>query len=167
VPFPVVLHVYDVSTSGAVSFVNRGLRRIGGGAYHAGVEVLGQEWSYGGCDAGTGVFSNEPKLCDMHIYRESVEMGDSPLTEGQIVALIEAFEASWPGNEYDLLNHNCQSFAEAFLKELQVPNEFPKWIKRTTRVGASISNGAKSVASGVKSTGAAIGKTLSGLVNKK
>ena len=43
----VVLHIYDVGTDSRLSSLNRVLRPVGTGAFHAAVEVLGKEWSYG------------------------------------------------------------------------------------------------------------------------
>lgn len=44
----VLLHIYDVSGSSAMEQVNQLLRPAGTGLFHAGVEVFGAEWSFGG-----------------------------------------------------------------------------------------------------------------------
>merc|ERR1719201_2433772 len=77
---PVRLHIYDVSGHSAVQGANRFFRAIGTGAYHAGVEVHGQEWSFGCSDGGflgSGIFNCDPKGCGCHEYRESEDMGDT------------------------------------------------------------------------------------------
>merc|ERR1712194_560753 len=77
----VTLHLYNVTTEKAVKKINNVIVQIPGvgksGAFHAAVEIYGQEWSYGGTDVEmSGIFSGEPTKCDMHEYREAVEMGE-------------------------------------------------------------------------------------------
>ena len=65
---PVLLHIYDVSQDEKVQKLNRVLAHAYsplklGGVFHAGVEVLGLEWSYGCSENATvpGISCNEPK----------------------------------------------------------------------------------------------------------
>ena len=67
----IVLNVYNINQTGA-GF----LRAIGMGAYHSGVEINGQEWTY----SESGVFyhkSKEPPTPDTETFsfKESIEMG--------------------------------------------------------------------------------------------
>ena len=41
-----------------------------GGVFHGGVEVHGEEWSYGFCDRGSGVYCCRPKANSMYTLRE-------------------------------------------------------------------------------------------------
>ena len=50
---PVTLNIYDVSGHPILKNANKLFRAVGAGAYHAAVEINGEEWSYGGCDEGT------------------------------------------------------------------------------------------------------------------
>lgn len=44
----------------------------------------GWEWSYGyNDDDMTGVFSGLPKACDMHSYRESIDLGYTTISRYQ------------------------------------------------------------------------------------
>ncbi|CAK0889940.1 unnamed protein product [Prorocentrum cordatum] len=137
-PAPVTLHIYDVGDQKAVSKVNQLLKPIGTGAFHGAVEVYGrEEWSYGYIDEGTGVFSNAPKGCPMHTYRESVSMGETALSEEEVAKLIEEMKGAWPGVDYDLLRCNCCNFSDAFCVKLGVGN-VPKWVTNLAGAGATL-----------------------------
>jgi len=138
----VQLHVYDVSGAGddavpyvaTVNSIGRNMLGIGG-VFHGGVEVFGKEWSFGFAHSGTGVYCCDPKANQMYTYRESVLLGVTSLSQRQVDALIARLKQEWPGAEYDLLEHNCNSFCEAFAKELGVDPP-PGWVNRLAR-GAS------------------------------
>jgi hypothetical protein len=55
-----------------------------GGVFHGAVEVNGKEWSYGYCDAGSGVYACLPKLNPQYTYRESIPMGVTALSLAQV-----------------------------------------------------------------------------------
>ena len=64
----VLLHVYDVAktesenTNYAVTQLNAFGKWTGlGGIFHGGVEVYSKEWSFGFCEAGTGVYACMPR----------------------------------------------------------------------------------------------------------
>mmetsp|Transcript_144776 Transcript_144776/g.361041 ORF Transcript_144776/g.361041 Transcript_144776/m.361041 type:complete len:269 (-) Transcript_144776:149-955(-) len=137
----VVLHIYDVSGAPAIKAVNEALRAVGTGAFHAAVEVYGQEWSYGYLERGTGVFACPPKGCSAHSYRESLPMGRTPLSLQQFDQLIAQLSQQWPGRDYDLLRHNCCHFSEELCKHLQVPQPFPSWVKNLAGAGATVNHG--------------------------
>jgi hypothetical protein len=139
--FPVRLHVYDVTTNKAVGILNKGLRKVGAGAYHAAVEVHGQEWSFGLLDGpGCGIFDDEPMRCEMHAYRESVDMGTTALSANEFAALIERMSPDWPGSSYSLTGRNCCTFSNALCLELGV-GEIPAWVHRAARAGDKIVTG--------------------------
>merc|ERR1719387_178411 len=103
-PEPVALHIYDLGPSTAK--MNAFFYAVGSGAFHAGVEVYGTEWSFG-CYTdgpfGTGIFCVPPKGCEAHMYRESVPMGKTPMTKKEVKALLSRLCREWPGCNYDLL----------------------------------------------------------------
>merc|ERR1719416_208386 len=78
------LHVYDLGhLSGQLNeYVLRGVNL---GAFHCGVEVLGEEWSFQGFhDAWddptlTGMVRNDPRQHPEFIYRESINMGKTEI----------------------------------------------------------------------------------------
>ncbi|KAL0798423.1 hypothetical protein Bca101_053598 [Brassica carinata] len=74
----VVVHIYDVTNSGSektnntILQINRFFKDgIGlGGIFHSAIQVYGdEEWSYGYCEQGTGVFSCPSTKNPMYTYR--------------------------------------------------------------------------------------------------
>mmetsp|Transcript_45723 Transcript_45723/g.130519 ORF Transcript_45723/g.130519 Transcript_45723/m.130519 type:complete len:244 (-) Transcript_45723:236-967(-) len=139
VPVPVTVHIYDMGTDPEVQALNRVLRVLGAGAFHCGVEVYGREWSFRGKreGSGTGVFNCRPRSCEGHSYLESQYMGRSTLSEAEVRKLIDALEAEWPGEGYDLLKRNCCHFVDALCKCLGV-GSIPEWITNLAGTGACI-----------------------------
>jgi len=154
----VLLNIYDLGVRRSVRGMNSALRSFGAGAYHAGVEVHGVEWSYGAgleltyldgsivtdpadiaasgfVDSSSGIFACEPRRCEVHKYRESIVMGETDLTATAVEELLERSFEDWAANGYDLTRHNCCSFAEAFCEELGV-GSLPPWVARLARTAA-------------------------------
>lgn len=80
---PVMLHIYDVVDDTKLERLNDVLHFFGAGAYHAGVEVHGIEWSFGGFPPDSGAAPDQPGIgcyppreCSFGKYRESVLVGD-------------------------------------------------------------------------------------------
>jgi len=140
-PTEVVLHIYDVGGAPAVKAVNEALRVVGTGAFHGAVEVYGKEWSYGYCEEASGVFVCEPKGCTQHRYRESIPMGTTAMSEQEVEQLVGQLRREWPGDEYDLLTHNCCHYSEEMCKRLQVSEPFPLWVKNLAAAGATLNRG--------------------------
>lgn len=136
---PVTLHVYDLG---------RGQLKAAGthwaGAFHAAVEVNGKEWSFGAAEKGTGVFSNAPRKCTMHTYKESIPMGDTALDAAAIDSLLVDLGKEWSGSSYDLLHKNCCHFADHFCVSLGVGGT-PPWLNRAANAGAGLVDGAESL----------------------
>jgi len=84
------------------------------------VQVEGDEWSYGYCPRGTGVFACAPKENPMYSYRESVVLGVTTKEAKEVKEIINKLKKEWPGTKYDLLKANCNHFCEELCKELQV-----------------------------------------------
>merc|ERR1719382_1361532 len=107
--------------------MNKVLGAVGTGAFHAGVEVCGREWSFGATDDGdTGVFSCRPRGCDAHSYLKALPMGSTAMSERQVYAVIDRLAAEWQGEDYDLLRCNCCHFSDKLLRELGVGGA-PRW----------------------------------------
>eukprot|EP00931_Biecheleriopsis_adriatica_P120606 TRINITY_DN95732_c0_g1_i1.p1 TRINITY_DN95732_c0_g1~~TRINITY_DN95732_c0_g1_i1.p1 ORF type:complete len:246 (-),score=30.93 TRINITY_DN95732_c0_g1_i1:64-801(-) len=123
------VHVYDIDT--VTAKMNRAmLRDWGVGAFHAGVEVLGDEWFFHfGNHSDSGVVWMEPRGHQVHIYSESVCLGESALSEDEIREVIADFMEMWPANTYHPVKRNCIDFAEALIEALQCPQAFPAWIR--------------------------------------
>jgi len=109
-----------------------------GGAFHAGVEVGGLEWSfaYNPQFLKPGVQSVKPQ-CDMqHNFRQTVQMGCTTLSASEIRSLISDLIEEYPGTSYSLLTRNCCHFADHFCQRLGV-GPIPDWVYRMARIGAS------------------------------
>jgi hypothetical protein len=134
----VTLHIYDVVSHALVRNVNCICRALGTGAFHTGVEVYRQEWSYGFSDQRrSGVFCCTPKSCNVHTYREAVEMGQTTLSPGEVKTLLEEMSRAWPGQEYDLLRRNCCHFTDELCRRLGT-GPLPYWVTNLASAGASL-----------------------------
>merc|ERR1712183_570514 len=133
--------------------VLRGLNSIlgssGSGAFHVGVEVYGREWTYG-CEGGggkavqyprynvlSGISVCPPRNCGLHLYRESLPMGPTRISEGDLHHKLCKMSLYWKAGNYDLTRNNCLNFADTLLKELGVPG-LPPWVARLARAVAPI-----------------------------
>lgn len=125
------LHIYEVAElSGGVHSL---LTTFGTGAFHAGVEVYGKEWSF--CadplpSSGTGLdVLSVPTKHPTHQYQETVFLGETSLSPAEVKALIQELESQWLAVDYNALRRNCVTFAETFCNRLHVD-------KPPARVGA-------------------------------
>eukprot|EP00435_Cladocopium_sp_Y103_P023326 s3472_g5.t1 len=73
----------------------------------------------------------------VHIYRQSVNMGPTSMSEIDVNKIIEAMKPFWLAHEYDLLQHNCCSFADAFSQEL-TQRPLPPWVNRLPRLLSNV-----------------------------
>eukprot|EP00927_Polykrikos_kofoidii_P001363 TRINITY_DN10498_c0_g1_i1.p1 TRINITY_DN10498_c0_g1~~TRINITY_DN10498_c0_g1_i1.p1 ORF type:complete len:278 (-),score=49.48 TRINITY_DN10498_c0_g1_i1:76-909(-) len=131
------LHIYDLDA--VTSRLNdMWLRSANLGAFHCGVEVLGEEWffAWGETDQ-SGVIWTRPRNHSVHIYSQSIRMGTSPLSESEIKLVLYNASLQWRANTYHPINRNCVTFAEALLKELQVDEPFPAWVRGAADAGKS------------------------------
>lgn len=134
----VMLHVYDVGNTNFIRRANKVFRRLGTGAFHAGVEIFGVEYSFGYTDYGTGVFGVPPGGNIGHHYREALEMGETECSMHEVADILQDMADRWKGPEYDLLNHNCVYFCRDLLDELDV-TPMPTWVVNLAGAGATVS----------------------------
>jgi len=150
-PAKVTLHIYNAGTSGLVKGLNSVLRPLGTGAFHCGVEVYDLEWSYSDTSffsddpEATGVFFSWPRKCEGHSYSESISLGSTLVSESAVMKLIESFEQTWKGEEYDILEHNCCHFCKELCKMLGV-ERIPPWVMNLAGAGATLSTGVNDLA---------------------
>ncbi|KAG1362382.1 deubiquitinase DESI2 [Cocos nucifera] len=139
----VILHVYDVTnsesekTNNTILQINRVFKdRIGlGGIFHSAVQVYGEEeWSFGFCENGTGVFGCPPGKNPMYKYREHILLGETNCSILKVSHILRELSREWPGDSYDLLSKNCNHFCDAFCERLGVP-KLPGWVNRFANVG--------------------------------
>lgn len=144
---PVTLHIYDVPRDSTGQRINGVFRVLGTGAFHAGVEIFGQEWSFGSSERadGTGVFVCAPGGCEAHTYREAVPMGHTPLTEQEVRSLIDELSAEWGAEGYDLLRHNCCHFSDELCDRLGV-GRVPGWVRTLAGIGRVLDDGRHTIA---------------------
>ncbi|KAF3780022.1 DeSI-like protein [Nymphaea thermarum] len=139
----VILHVYDVTnsanakTNNTILQINRIFKDgIGlGGIFHSAVQVYGkEEWSFGFCEHGSGVFSCPPCRNPMYTYRESIVLGETNLSISEVKRTLKELSQEWPGYSYDLLSRNCNHFCDQFCEKLGVP-KLPAWVNRFANAG--------------------------------
>lgn len=136
-PTPVTLHVYDLGDG--LQVLNRVLAPFGTGAFHCGVEVHGEEWSFRGSGPSRhgGVFSSAPSRCDGHAYSESIYMGDTILSQDEVLRLIKLLRKDWPGLSYNLIRRNCCHFSDLLCMNLGC-GSIPTRIKSLAATGAAL-----------------------------
>ncbi|XP_008807844.2 deubiquitinase DESI2-like [Phoenix dactylifera] len=139
----VILHVYDVTnsesekTNNTILQINRIFKdRVGlGGIFHSAIQVYGEEeWSFGFCENGSGVFSCPPGKNPMYTYREHILLGGTNCSILKVKQILRELSQEWPGDSYDLLSKNCNHFCDAFCERLGVP-KLPGWVNRFANVG--------------------------------
>lgn len=133
----VYLNIYDLNDEWLQSNqISADILNIGG-AFHAGVEVHGKEWSFGQ----DGIDCQEPRTHDVHVYRMSIAMGRTSQAEAEVVRFMDlAMRSQWHGCDYDMLERNCCSFAEVVCMHL-VGRNLPGWVTRFPRLACTASQG--------------------------
>ena len=109
----VKLHIYDLP--GLALGLNTCLKGILG-IYHTGVEVHGREWSF----SSNGIVECCPGGCAYPLYRESVTLGTTSLSEDEVKMLLHRFDSAWVAAEYHCIRRNCSDFSEALCVALGV-----------------------------------------------
>ncbi|CAK9058733.1 unnamed protein product [Durusdinium trenchii] len=126
------LHVYDLN---GTEVANNTLHPLGLGLFHAGLEVYGVEWSFGGCPLPpgalpyTGVSPMRPRSCPCATYRESVSLGPIPISAQEVWQILVKLAARWLSHEYHPLKRNCLDFCSEFSRALRL-QEVPGWLGR-------------------------------------
>lgn len=139
----VLLHIYDVTNSGSdktnntIVQINKIFKDgIGlGGIFHSAVQVYGDdEWSFGFCEQGTGVFSCPSGKNPMYTYRECIVLGKTNFSIFKVNQILRELSREWPGSSYDLLSKNCNHFCDELCERLGVP-KLPGWVNRFAHAG--------------------------------
>ncbi|OAY48350.1 uncharacterized protein LOC110618185 [Manihot esculenta] len=139
----VILHIYDVTNSGSEK-TNNTIMQINkifkdgigfGGIFHSAVQVYGDdEWSFGFCEHGTGVFNCPSGKNPMYTYRESIVLGTTNFSIFKVNQILRELSREWLGSSYDLLSKNCNHFCDEFCERLGVP-KLPGWVNRFANAG--------------------------------
>jgi len=137
---PVFLNVFDLAS--ALSIPNAVLCNTlctTLGAFHAAVEVYNEEWSFYRTPnpSSCGVCKSlRPRQHPVHVYRQSLNLGQTTLKDWEVRYLIRGKLASkWPGGRYDLLNRNCIHFCDELLLSLGV-RPVPTWVRNLHETGS-------------------------------
>lgn len=86
------------------------------------LQVYGDdEWSFGFCEQGTGVFSCPITKNPMYTYREKIVLGQTNLSNSKVNQILRELSREWPGFSYDLLSRNCNHFCDELCERLDVP----------------------------------------------
>lgn len=137
----VFLNVYDLApaTSGLNSLLCNTMVKTFG-AFHAAIEVYGTEWGFyrqpepevcGVCR------SRRPRHHPVHVYRQSVNLGQTELTEAETIRIMKTEIAkAWPGGRYDLIHCNCIHFCDELSKRLGA-RAVPSWVRSLHETGAA------------------------------
>ena len=131
------MSIYDLGGSSTNVILNRFLSV--GGIYHVGIEVAGIEWSYGYCEAGSGVFAVEPTKCKLGPFSEQVELGDTRLRADEIIRVLHRLRLEWVGPDYNVINRNCVFFCITFLRELNPNLSLPEYTRALCEKAATLS----------------------------
>ena len=136
---PVVLHVYDVGRCSKIGSINSfGAATRAGGVFHGAIEIYNKEYTFAGSKQRMpGIFSNNPRKCPFHTYRESIFLGDSRLSRQQALAVLNRMSPDWMAPTYNLLCKNCCFFSKELAVELGV-GTIPKWVYDLANVGAGL-----------------------------
>lgn len=132
----VIVNVYDMHWS------NEYISSLGIGVYHTGVEVFGIEYAFGGHPFPiSGIFEIAPRdveeLGDQMKFKETLIVGTTDFTPSDIKCIVELLGQQFRGDQYHLLNKNCNHFSAAFLQEL-CGKELPSWVNRLAAVSSHI-----------------------------
>jgi len=113
------------------------------GAFHAAVEVYGEEWSFyrtPNPEACGVCRSLRPRHHPVHLYRQSILAGTTPLKEWEVRFLIRSKLAPvWRGGNYHILRRNCIHFCDELLLMLGV-GPMPSWVCHLHNFGAGVAN---------------------------
>eukprot|EP00438_Fugacium_kawagutii_P027175 Skav214904 [mRNA] locus=scaffold1561:155121:161159:- [translate_table: standard] len=108
-----------------------------GGVFHAGVEIGGEEWSFGYAPSGSGLHCSVPREHPQHNFRETLELGETTLTKAEVASLLEKMLDEYPGSSYHLIRCNCNHFASDLCRRLGV-GDLPAWVERLAWIGESL-----------------------------
>jgi len=153
-PNAVIANVYDVHTHFTVAnnLLNAANNFVG--AFHCGIEVHGKEWSFG-----NGVYEKLPR--ELPGYRKSIILGVTPLSREKVVKLVSRESAFWPGDDYDVLSHNCIDFCQRVTELLGV-DPLPAWIGRLPTIGSTLIKNSARAAEQLESLKTDIGSWMLG-----
>jgi hypothetical protein len=132
-------------------FAGRVLPAVGFGAHHTAVEVDGYRYTFA---ANAGIVKTVSRLQGVPsnaVFKESVALGSTALSRGEISAVAKRLGETFGPNSYHLVHRNCNHFTETFATALLLDWEdgdgsnskkrldsYPVWINRLAYAGAKV-----------------------------
>ncbi|CAK4806673.1 unnamed protein product [Aphanomyces euteiches] len=107
-PFPVVLHVYDLTRGMARQMSASLLGRQIEGVWHTGVFVYGKEYFFGG-----GIQAIHPSFV-VSTYGQPVQvvqLGETEVPPEEFASFLQEISPRFTAATYNLLSHNCNNFS--------------------------------------------------------
>lgn len=124
----VLINVYHATPNGIVNMYNSVAVPLGlAGAFHIGVQVWGDEWSFGQSGEGSGVSFHKPRSLTHHTYHKTYAVGETKLNRKDAINVIRELGVDWPGYGYHVLKRNCCHFASVLVEALGC-EPLPKWM---------------------------------------
>lgn len=142
---PVYVNIYDLCPCNSVLAPKWSPLKFGG-AFHAGVEVSTDEYSFQGSQLAQyrglpGVWRcdprNAPEAMEHGKFRQAVLLGNTTLSASQIALVIEDMKVEYTIETYDLLARNCVHFCNDFCARLGV-GRLPQWLSRVAQLADHI-----------------------------
>ncbi|RLM60731.1 deSI-like protein [Panicum miliaceum] len=94
------------------------------------------EYGFGAHDfPSSGVFEVESKTCPGFVYRRTVWLGTTDMSQEEFRTFIEKLAGKYHGNTYHLVNKNCNHFTDDVCQNL-TGKPIPSWVNRLARVGS-------------------------------
>lgn len=124
----VLINVYHATPNSIVNMYNSLAVPLGlAGAFHIGVQVWGDEWSFGQSGEGSGVSFHKPRSLTHHTYHKTYAVGETKLNRKDAINVIRELGVEWPGYGYHVLKRNCCHFASVLVEALGC-DPLPKWM---------------------------------------
>eukprot|EP00434_Breviolum_minutum_P040422 symbB.v1.2.035919.t1/scaffold4950.1/size32507/1 len=115
---------FDGEVKLQVYHLAKAVKAVGLPIYHTGVEVYGLEHYF--CLDGVQVC--RPKGYGQGVHKTALSLGRTRLSSSRVEQTIQKMKPKWPGQDYKLLSHNCQSFAvelvSLLLPNVHIPHEY-------------------------------------------
>jgi len=109
---------------------------IGMGAFHTGVQLYSNEYSFGGSQdahpSASGMHTCTPKQAE-GIYRTSIDMGMTSKTSKEVDRILSELGEKYKAAEYNLFTRNCNDFCDELCFAL-VGKQIPPWINRMSSI---------------------------------
>ena len=139
-PNTVLLNIYDIAWANNLLLYPI----FGCGIHHSGVHVLQNdaEFCYGRTTPGqTGIVGIEPRTFCPHLFRQSLVVGQTPLSINEVNDLIDHLSRrkEWQSESYHLVRHNCNVFSNILVRLLLDPFCIKVFLKSSNvAVGSSV-----------------------------